>query len=52
LRDLHAAFNEHCKRYFSVEFIFENCCEEFEKNIQRAIGISSNCKAEIKVYVE
>ena len=23
-------FHEHCKRYFSDEFLFENCCEEYE----------------------
>jgi hypothetical protein len=52
LREFHSTFNEHYKRYFSAEFLFENCCEEFEKNIQHTIGISSDCKAEIDVFVE
>jgi hypothetical protein len=52
LREFHSAFKEHYKRYFSAEFLFENCCEEFEKNIQHTVGISSDCKAEIDVSVE
>jgi hypothetical protein len=30
LKDFHKVFNEHCKRYFSDEFLFDNCCEEYE----------------------
>ena len=30
LKDFHTVFHEHCKRYFSYEFLFENCCEEYE----------------------
>ena len=30
LKDFHTVFHKHCKRYFSVEFLFENCCEEYE----------------------
>ena len=30
LKDFHTLFHEHCKRYFSYEFLFENCCEEYE----------------------
>jgi hypothetical protein len=30
LKDFHRAFNEHYKRYFSDEVLFENCCEEYE----------------------
>jgi hypothetical protein len=32
LKEFHRVFNEHCKRYFSDEFLFENCCEEYELN--------------------
>ena len=32
LKYFHRVFNEHCKRYFSDEFLFENCCEEYELN--------------------
>ena len=30
MKDFHKVFNEHCKRYFSDEFLFDNCCEEYE----------------------
>ena len=30
LKEFHRVFNEHCKRHFSDEFLFENCCEEYE----------------------
>ena len=30
LKDFHTVFHKHCKRYFSAEFLFENCCEEYE----------------------
>jgi hypothetical protein len=43
LKDFHKAFTEHCKRYFSDEFAFDNCCDEYELhckledvNIERA----------------
>ena len=26
----HRAFTEHCKRYFSDELVFGNCCDEYE----------------------
>jgi hypothetical protein len=44
LKDFHRAFTEHCKRYFSDEFAFDNCCDEYELhckledvNIERAL---------------
>jgi hypothetical protein len=52
LREFYSTFNEHYKMYSSVHFLFENCCEEFQKNIQHTIGIYSNCKVEIDVSVE
>ena len=30
LKNFHRAFIEHCKRYFSDEFAFDNCCDEYE----------------------
>jgi hypothetical protein len=30
LKDFHKAFTKHCKRYFSDEFAFDNCCDEYE----------------------
>ena len=30
LKNFHIVFYKHCKRYFSAEFLFENCCEEYE----------------------
>jgi hypothetical protein len=44
LKEFHATFHDHCKRYFSVESLLENCCEEFEVYIQHTIICSSNSK--------
>jgi hypothetical protein len=33
LREFHVAFNLHCKRYYSSEFLFHDCCEEYEKSV-------------------
>jgi hypothetical protein len=52
LKEFHSVFKEHYKRYFSIEFLFENCCEEFEKDIQHTVSVSSYYKAEIDVSVE
>ena len=30
LKDFHTLFHKHYKRYFLAEFLFENCCEEYE----------------------
>jgi hypothetical protein len=29
LTSFHAAFNSFCKDYFSAEYLYENCCDEF-----------------------
>jgi hypothetical protein len=29
LAGFHAAFNSFCKEYFSTEYLYENCCDEF-----------------------
>jgi hypothetical protein len=34
LKDFHQVFNEHCKMYYSDEFAFNNCCEEYELHSQ------------------
>ena len=34
LKDFHRAFIEHCKRYYSDEFAFDNCCEEYKLHSQ------------------
>ena len=34
LKDFHRAFTEHCKRYYSDEFAFDNCCEEYKLHSQ------------------
>ena len=52
LKEFHSTFKEHYKMCFSIEFLFENCCEEFEKDIQHTVCISSDYKVEIDVSVE
>ena len=32
LKNFHKVFHEHCKMYFLDEFLFENCCEEYESH--------------------
>jgi hypothetical protein len=34
LEQFHAAFNRHCQKFYSSEFICHNCCEEYEDNDQ------------------
>jgi hypothetical protein len=34
LKYFHRVFTEHCKRYYSDEFVFNNCCEEYELHSQ------------------
>jgi hypothetical protein len=29
LTGFHATFNSFCQEYFSVEYLYENCCDEF-----------------------
>jgi hypothetical protein len=36
----------HYKRYYSSEFIFYDCCEEYEKSVQAALSFSPNCEVE------
>jgi hypothetical protein len=46
LREFHVAFNFHCKRYYSSEFLFHDCCEEYEKSVQAALSFSPDCEVE------
>ena len=34
LKYFHRPFTEHCKRYYSDEFAFDNCCEEYKLHSQ------------------
>jgi hypothetical protein len=53
LKEFHATFSNHCKRLFSADLLFENCCEEFEVYVQHAVGFfPSDCKDVRDVYVE
>jgi hypothetical protein len=46
LREFHVAFNLHCKRYYSSEFLFHDCCEEYEESVQVALSFSHDCEVE------
>ena len=46
LREFHATFNLHCKRYYSSKFSFHDCCEEYEKSVQDALIFSPDCEVE------
>jgi hypothetical protein len=46
LKEFHATFNKHCRRYFPIVSLFENCCEEFETYIQHAKGFAYDCEDE------
>jgi hypothetical protein len=34
LREFHVAFSRHCQSFYSSEFIWHSCCEEYEDNDQ------------------
>jgi hypothetical protein len=52
LASFHDAFNIFYKEKLSVESLFENCCDVFEKHIQQKEKISSVCKNENYVVEE
>jgi hypothetical protein len=52
LYGFHTTFHHHCKRYFSVDLLFEHCCEEFGSYIQQSIINSSNSENERDIFVE
>jgi hypothetical protein len=31
LKEFHAAFHTYCKEIFSTDFLYDECCEEFER---------------------
>jgi hypothetical protein len=35
-------FNDHCKRFFPTDLLFENCCEEFGSHIRQSLISSSS----------
>jgi hypothetical protein len=41
----------HCKRYYSSEFLFHDCCEEYEKSVWAALSFSPNCEVEEDPYL-
>jgi hypothetical protein len=40
LEEFHTTFHANCKRYFPEEFLFEQCCEEFNSHFQHTITCS------------
>ena len=46
LREFHVDFSRHCQRFYSLEFIFHNCCEEYEDSDQDMAGSNESCKDE------
>lgn len=42
LKDFHATFDSYCKRMYSTELLFEECCEEYELHFQHIINNSSS----------
>jgi hypothetical protein len=46
LVEFHAAFNKHCQRYYSFEFICHNCCEECEDSEKDMVVSYEGCDDE------
>jgi hypothetical protein len=46
LGEFHTAFNKHCQRYYSSEFICHNCCEECEDSEQDMVVSYEGCDDE------
>jgi hypothetical protein len=44
LIELCVAFNLYCKRYYSSDFLFHDCCEEYEKSVQATLSFSYDCE--------
>ena len=42
LKQFYATFSDHCKRFFLVDLLFKNYCEEFESYVQQYISSSSS----------
>jgi hypothetical protein len=52
LKEFHATFSDHCKRFFPADLLFENCCEEFDLYMQKSIVGSSSSMNEKDVDVK
>jgi hypothetical protein len=44
--EFHAAFNRHCQKFYSSEFICHNCCEECEDSEQDMVVSYEGCDDE------
>jgi hypothetical protein len=52
LASFHYAFHLFCKDEFPAESLFEDCCDEFEKQVQQEVVFSSVCQGENYVVKE
>jgi hypothetical protein len=52
LASFHYAFHLFCKDEFPAESLFEDCCDEFEKQVQQEVVLSSVCQNENYVVKE
>jgi hypothetical protein len=44
LKEFHTVFHHYYKNIYLVDFPFDNCCKEFEFDIQHSVSISFVCK--------
>jgi hypothetical protein len=51
LRDFHVAFNSYCKQKYYVDFLYEECCVEFDLLYTKSANYTNQnaCKKEIVV---
>jgi hypothetical protein len=49
LKDFHAAFHYRFKRYFTDEFLFENCCEELKSSLYHQEDCVCNSEQEMEI---
>jgi hypothetical protein len=52
LKNFHATFNDHCKRFLLANLFFENCFEEFDLYMKNSIIGSSNSMNEKRINVK
>ena len=52
LKEFHTIFYHHYKIFYSTDLLFENCCKEFEFNIQLSISIRSGYKKCVETTIE
>ena len=52
LKDFHAVFHNHYKRYFSAEFLFQYCCEEYELHDEDEIFYIASSKEDSQFIVD